>query len=185
MSLADVEETRRYIAAALARPLKAQVRSRLVAIDTVLSGQRVEEAAVSARVRPSTVKTWLRVVTYNGIDATLDKWKAHPKPRPQLLDADPVTLRELAAKERNPRIRKRMLALACVAEGMNPHAASMSTGLNHQAIAARIRRFRQEGVAAFQDRKIAGRPCKLAVAQSDDRGGEKGRAGEGAPSDLG
>ena len=96
---------------------------------------------------------------------TLARWEGQDQARPRKLDADAMVLRELAAEEINPRIRKRMLALACVAEGMSPHAASMSMGLNHQAIAARMRRFGKEGIAAFQDRKIAGRPRKLSAAQ--------------------
>jgi hypothetical protein len=106
------------------------------------------------------VKDWLRVVTYNGFALTLIKWQGQSQPRSRQLDADPVALRELAAREKNPRIRKRMLALACVAEGMTPYAASVRTGLSHNAIAARMRRFRTEGFAAFQDRKIVGRPKK-------------------------
>jgi len=165
MTHAQVGDTRREITAALAHPLKPQVRSRLIAMDNVLSGQSIDDAAAGALVRPDTVRDWLRVVTYDGIAPTLARWEGRGNPRPRQVDADPVALRELVAKEKNPRVRKRMLALACVAEGMSPHAASMSMGLNHQAIAARMRRFREEGVAAFRDRKIGGRPHKLSAAQ--------------------
>lgn len=160
----QVQATRREIAAALERQLKPQVRSRLVAIDVVLSGQSIDTAAASALVQPNTVKAWLRVVIRDGIMLTLARWEGQGQVCPRQLDADPAALRELAAKERNPRIRKRMLALACVAEDMTPHAASMSSGLDHRAIAARMRHFRKEGVAAFQDRKIGGRPHKLSPA---------------------
>ena len=46
MTRAQVENTRREIAAALAHPLRPQVRARLIAIDTVLSGRPINEVAV-------------------------------------------------------------------------------------------------------------------------------------------
>jgi len=156
---------RREIASALERHLKPQVRSRLVAIDMLLSGQPKEDAAACALVRPNTVTDWLRVVGRDGILPTLARWEGRRQPRPPQLDADAVALRELAAKEGNPRIRKRMLALACVAEGISPFAASVTAGLNHGAIIKRIKRFQQEGVAGIQDRKIVGRRHKLSSAQ--------------------
>jgi len=48
---------------------------------------------------------------------------------------------------------------------MSTYDADARVGLNHGAITARIKRFQKEGVAAFQDRKIAGRPRKLTNAQ--------------------
>jgi transposase len=161
----QVSETRRQIATALAGPLKPQVRARLIAIDRVLSGRPIDEVAASARVLPNAVKSWLRTVTYGGIAPTLARWEGQGKPRPRQVDADPVALRELAAKETNPRIRKRVLALACVAEGMGVYDAEVKVGLNRSAITKRVRRFREEGIAAFQDRKIGGRPRKLSAAQ--------------------
>lgn len=129
MKPGQVKETRQQIATALAGPLKPQVRARLIAIDTVLSSRSIDEAAAAARVLPNTVKDWLRVVTGDGIMPTLARWESQGQARPRLLDADPAVLRELAAKERNPRIRKRMLALALVADGRSPHDAGMSSGL--------------------------------------------------------
>ena len=166
----QVNETRRQIATALAGPLKPQVRARLIAIDTALSGRPIDEVAASARVLPNAVKSWLRAVTYHSIAPTLARWEGRGKPRPRLLDADPVALRELAARERNPRIRKRMLAIVCVAEGMSPLDAAVSVGLQHDTVLRSMKRFRGEGVAAFQDRKIAGRPHKLNPAQLEEVG---------------
>lgn len=169
MTRAQVEESRREIAAALKRSLKPQVRSRLAAIEMVLSGEPIDDAAVSARVRPNTVKAWLRAVTYDGFARTLARWEGvGAKVHPRLLDANPTALRELAAREENTRVRKRMLALAYVAEGMNPHAAGLSAGLVHQAIRKWIERFQKEGIAGLRDRKIAGRPHKLSRAQLEE-----------------
>ena len=99
---ADVHETRRAIAVALERPLRHQVRSRLLAVDLVLSGHAVEDAAARAVVLPRTVQQWLRFITYVGIDAALRRWEARGqnKAPPERLDADPVALRDLAAKEK-------------------------------------------------------------------------------------
>lgn len=165
MKPSEVVQTRRQIAAALARPLKPQVRARLIAIDILLFGQPIDVAAVAAGVLPDAVKSWLRAVTYHGFAAALAKWQSPGPPPPRQLDADPVALRELAAKERNPRIRKRMLALACVAEGMSTYDAEVKAGLNHEAITKRVRRFREEGIAAFYDREPCGRPKKLTASQ--------------------
>ena len=161
----DVGPTRREIARALERPLKRQVHSRLVAIDLVLSGRLVDDAAAIADVRPNTVKRWLSIVIRDGIVATLARWDGSGLVRPRKLDADAAALRDLAAKERNPRIRKRILALACVADGMRPLDASIKAGLDHEAVLKRVRRFQVEGIAAFQDRKIDGRPPKLSPEQ--------------------
>jgi exodeoxyribonuclease X len=168
MKPSKIAQTRRQIAAALAGPLKPQVRARLIAVDTVLSGRLIDEAAASAGVIPDTVRSWLRVLTYDGIAATLGRWEGQGKPRQ--LDADPVALRELAAKEMNPRIRKRILALACVAEGMSPLDAAVSVGLQHGTVLRRMKRFREEGIAAFQDPKSAGRPRKLTSAELKEVG---------------
>ena len=154
---------RREIAAALQARLKPKVQSRLIAVHMLLSGQPIDDAAASARVRPNAVKGWLRVLARDGIVPTLARWEGQGQARPRKLDADAVALRELAAKEKNPRIRKRMLALACVAEGMSTYDAAARTGLDHWSITKRIKRFQKEGFAAFQDKKIAGRPRKLSA----------------------
>jgi transposase len=154
LTTAELHETRRVIAAALKRPLPHQVRTRLAAIDMVLSGHMVEEAAARALVMPKTVQQWVRFITYVGIDAALARWEAspQPKPRPHFLHADPVAFRELAAKEKKQPRRKQMVALALVAEGVSPHAAALAAGANYQAVLRRIRRFQKEGIAAFHDK---------------------------------
>src|SRR5262245_23350539 len=80
-----------------------------------LAGEPPEEVSASVIVQPRTVKAWLRAVTRDGFVPMLAKWEARREPRPRQLDADPVAFREPGAKEKNPRIRKRVLALAYVA----------------------------------------------------------------------
>jgi len=166
----QLEAARRDIAAVLQQPLKSQVRVRLTAIDAVLSGLPIEEAAATARVLPDAVRRWLRVVSREGIDAAVDGWRIDRRLRPGRLDVDPATLHELAAKEKNPRIRKQMLALARVAEGMSPLDAAVSVGLQHGTVLRRMKRFREEGIAAFQDPKSAGRPHKLTLTELEEVG---------------
>jgi transposase len=76
-----------------------------------------------------------------------------------------MALRELASKETNLRVRKRMLALAFVADGMTPFAAAASAGLTRNAVVASIKRFQEQGLAGVRDRNVPGRPRKLNDAQ--------------------
>jgi transposase len=80
MTADEVSRTRDAIAAALGRPLKRAVRARLVAIEMVLAGEPVDAAAARVVVRPATVKTWVRVVTRQGIAATLAQWEGGSRP---------------------------------------------------------------------------------------------------------
>jgi transposase len=85
--------------------------------------------------------------------------------RPGKLNADPATLHELAAQEIDPRVRRRIRALACIAEGMSTYDAEAEARLGHASITNRVRRFQEEGVAGFGDRQPFGRPAKLTDAQ--------------------
>jgi transposase len=142
------------------------LRTRLIALDMLLSGQPIEAAVDAARVRPDTVERWYRRVIRDGITPTLEKW-ASPPPRTLKVNADPLTLRELADRELNSRVRKRLLALALVAEGMSAHDASLRIGIAYSVLLKRIKRFRQEGMAAIQDAPSRG-STKLTNAQLED-----------------
>ena len=164
MTPAQTQEARREIAAALARATKPEVRSRLIAVGMVLSGKPIEDAAASVLVSRNTVKDWLRAMTYDGIARTLARWEGQ-RTRARPLDADPAALRELAATESNPAARKRLLALACVAEGMSAYDAEIKTGLSHTAIYQSIKRFRAGGASALQRNVPDGRRQKLTAAE--------------------
>jgi transposase len=163
MSPNEVEDARREIEAALKRRPERRMRQRLLAIHAALSGKPVEEAAALAVVRTNTVRDWLHLVRRDGIVQTLERWEKRPSPH--TLDADGLELRELAAKEKDLHVRKRMLALACVVDGMSLEDAAASTGLGPCAIRKRMRRFQDEGVAACYDTKPCGRPTRLTVSQ--------------------
>jgi transposase len=144
---------RRGIASALARPLKPEVRTRLAAVDGVLAGRSIEDAAASARVLPATVRSWLRLVARNGVIRALARWERKDQPRHAQLGADPADLRDLAATEKKQPLRRQMLALALVAEGASPHAAALAAAADYGAVRRRVRRFRNEGIAAFRDKE--------------------------------
>jgi transposase len=161
----QVAEIRREIAAALTEPLRPAVRTRLLAIDIVFSCQPIEEAAASVRVDPNAVRTWLRLVARDGFAPTLARWQSVRRPRRHPIDADPALLRELAANETRRPVRKQILALALVAEGMSPHAAALRAGAHYAAVLRRSRRFQKEGIAAFRDKPHYGWARKLTVTQ--------------------
>ena len=75
----------------------------------------------------------------------LKKWEGQARPRKLLADA--MALREEAEKQKNPRIRKRILALACVADGLGVDDASAQIGLDRSVIYTWIRRFGKDGLA--------------------------------------
>lgn len=182
MTAAEVEETRREIAAALARPLKAGLRTRLLATDAVLTGQPVEQAAASAGVLTATVHYWLREVALDGIVPTLARLEGRLRARPREVHADPAALRALAANETDPRVRKRILAIACVAEGMSPHAASFATRVDYGAVRRLVKRFKVDGIAAVQEKPRLARNKKLTTAQIQELGAAiLGRPLEGIP----
>jgi transposase len=161
-------QTRRDIALALSRPLRPRVRARLMAIDAVLSGRPAAEAAALASVVPATVRSWVREAGRHGIVPILAKWNSGRRPHACTLEADPAELRALAAWETNPRVRKRLLALALVASGLSALEASVRTGMSHNTVLARAKRFRQEGIQACQDARAPGRRKASSPAQIEE-----------------
>ena len=145
MTLDQQRLTRAEIAAALKRRPNWLMRLRLIAVEMALSGRPLDEAAASANVQIPTLKAWLGLITRAGILRALEKWEGHGRPRK--LDADAMALREEARKQQNPRIRKRILALACIADGMSVDDTSAQVGINHSVIYTWIRRFQTEGIA--------------------------------------
>jgi transposase len=162
------------VRAALHREKRPSIRKRLLAIRAILAGKSVRQAQEIANASRGGVDRWLRHARQGGIQALvrvgrgscqMGRQETHDPPRPPKVNADPAALREMAAREKNPRVRKRMLALACVAEGMSPLAAAVKTKVAHSAVLARVKRFQKEGIAAFQDKRPFGRPRKLTEAQ--------------------
>jgi transposase len=155
---------RQEIAAALKRQPNWRLRLRLGAIDIALSDGPIEEACAFAHVKPTTVKDWLCMIRQGGIVEVLHAWETSKRPR--MLDADAMELRELAAKATNPRLKKRFLALADLADGKGLYDAAANSGLTHTSIEKWIKRFQEGGAAAI--RKDQGRPSNLSQAQLEE-----------------
>jgi len=145
----------------LKRQPEWRLRLRLTAIDMALSGKSPEEAAATANVQPGVLKHWLRIIRQRGIVEALQGWER--RAGPLKLNTDAMVLRELAAKETSPRIRKRFLALAEVADGRGICDASAISGLNHEGIAKWIRRYEKSGAVALREK--GARSCKLSAVQ--------------------
>jgi len=152
---------RAEIAAALARCPYGRLHSRLRAIDAFLTGQSPAEAAAIAQVRPGTLLGWLRFIRTLGIKAALAQWQAPREPQRPQLRANPARLRAHAAKEKNRHMRKRLLALAYLAEGLGPDDAAIRVRLSDSTVRECRRRFRQGGVAALRSKPYMGGTTKL------------------------
>jgi hypothetical protein len=63
---------------------------------------------------------WLRFIRTSGITGALARWQTPRGHHDPQVRADPARLRAHAAKEKNRHMRKRLLALAYVAEGLSP-----------------------------------------------------------------
>src|SRR6201999_1007409 len=86
------------------------------------------------------------------------------KRTPKGLNADGTTLLEHANRERDPRIQRRLLALAHVADGNSLEDAAIKSGLNAD-IRKWIRRYKKQGVAGLRSKGTGGRPLQLSSEQ--------------------
>jgi transposase len=143
-----ITAVRAEIATALGRPLRRRLKSRLEAIDAVLAGEPVEMAAALGGVTLPTFKKWLVHIRQFGITALLAYWMPHPASHLKV-SADPAALRAHAASERDPDKRKRLIALACMAEGLSLNDAAVESGVSDATIRTSIRRFQQGGTGAI------------------------------------
>src|SRR5881409_3606286 len=70
-------------------------------------------------------------------------------------------LRREAARCRDARAARRMLALALVLEGASREEAARAAGMDRQTLRDWVHRYNAEGVAGLRDRPRPGRPCAL------------------------
>ena len=150
-----VATARDKIRAALACLPPEPRRRNLAALELALSGE-VEQAAAVARVAPGTVKSWIRSVCAGAIPFLGQD--AH-------LKANLGDLHACATREKNPNIRKRILAVTYVSAGMSPREAGHAAHVSLDTVYVAVRRFKREGFAAFQDKPIRGRSPKLTAEQ--------------------
>jgi transposase len=161
MTAERIAALRAEIAAALNRRPVWRVQSRLKAIDAVLAGDAPETAAGLIHVKPATLKTWLRQIREQGMGPLLAKWEAPCKARRARLEVDPSFLHSHAAAEDSPRIRKRLRALAYLAEGLSADDAAVRARVSTDTVWKHLRRFQQGGIAAVQVKRYPRRPPGL------------------------
>ena len=73
----------------------------------------------------------------------------------------PAELRALARRERDGRVRARLLALANALDGMSRDEAARAAGMDRQTLRDWVHRYNAEGVEGLRDRPRPGRPCAL------------------------
>ncbi len=76
-----------------------------------------------------------------------------PKTVPLRTDYNAVNLRRLARKSRDVRQARRLLALACVCDGMSRADAAKAGGMDRQTLRDWVHRFNEEGPDGLLDRK--------------------------------
>ena len=151
MKPAFIAAMRAEIAAVLKRRLRRRLRLRLSAIDAALAGEPLAIAAALIHIKPRTLKTWLGTIRKHGIAPLLAKWEPFQTTQPKF-NVDPATLRAHAASEKNPHIRKRFLALACLAEGFSIDDAAVRVGISTPTVRTSLQRFQQGGIDAIRSK---------------------------------
>jgi transposase len=74
-------------------------------------------------------------------------------------------LRQEAARTRDAKASRRMLALALVLEGRSRTEAAQSCGMDRQTLRDWVHRYNAEGLDGLYDRPLPGRPPMLDAAQ--------------------
>ena len=74
-------------------------------------------------------------------------------------------LRGLARRERDPRVGRRLLAIANALDGMSRATAAKLAGMDRQTLRDWVIRYNEHGVAGLGDRWGAGRPNAVSEGQ--------------------
>ena len=77
-------------------------------------------------------------------------------------------LRGLAAKSKDARQARRLLALAAVYDGMDREQAARVGGMDRQTLRDWVHRFNEQGPAGLINIKPTGRPSKLSAEQKEE-----------------
>jgi transposase len=80
-------------------------------------------------------------------------------------DVPPAELRRLAKAEADPRVARRLLAVAAALEGMSREAAARVAGMDRQTLRDWVIRYNRGGPAGLSDHWADGRPCRLTEGQ--------------------
>ena len=76
-------------------------------------------------------------------------------------DRTPAVLRREAKAEGDPRVARRLLAIANALSGMDRNSAAEAAGMDRQALRDWIIRYNADGVEGLRDRWARGRPGRL------------------------
>lgn len=80
-------------------------------------------------------------------------------------DLSASDLRREAARVKDARASRRMLALALVLDGRTRTEAAQSCGMDRQTLRDWVHRYNAEGLAGLLDRPLSGRPPRLSTEQ--------------------
>src|SRR5689334_15824242 len=92
-----------------------------------------------------------------------------------------VELRREAARCRDARAARRMLALALVLEGASRAEAARAAGMDRQTLRDWVRRYNEEGLAGLRDRRRPGPRPRLTPEQEAEQEAELATAVERGP----
>ena len=80
-------------------------------------------------------------------------------------DRTPAVLRRLAQSESDPRVARRLLAIANALSGMDRKTAAEAAGMDRQALRDWIVRYNADGIEGLRDRWAKGRPGRLEAGE--------------------
>jgi transposase len=80
-------------------------------------------------------------------------------------DVPPSELRRLAKTDGDPRVARRLLAIAAALDGMSREAAARIAGMDRQTLRDWVIRYNRGGPAGLSDHWGDGRPCRLTEGQ--------------------
>jgi transposase len=150
----EVARVRNQIQRALSRNRDAAVRTRLIAVDRVLRGERVGVTAAELGFTRGAVSLWLRKLRRYGVDALLKK----EPPRKWYVEADSAALRALAAKTRDRRYAKALRAIAHLADGDSILTAAIKVDAAHSTVIRWLENFPKDGREALVQPRLTVRP---------------------------
>jgi transposase len=161
-NFSDLQHARDAMATALAKQPDLRLRKRLVAIDGIIAGLTIRQAANEAQVSRQRLGLWLAAIEERGIGGVLAEPSGQDVPAISLGVAE---LRQIARSEKDARVRKRLLALALVAEGKSSSDAAAVLGVSERSVENWRERFWSDGVDGLRDRTSSRWPFKLSQEQ--------------------
>jgi transposase len=121
-------------------------QTRLTAVDQLLAGVSVAEVASAARVTQGAVMVWLAKFEKGGVAALVTRPQRFA---PLCPNVDGASLRARAVTVKNPRIARRLRAVAHLADGLSAIEAAARERTNDWMVRRWLAMFREGGVEAL------------------------------------